>query len=199
MDYYLYKNDQNIGPLPESEVISGLRNGKFLSNDLGCRVGESEWKDLSFFFPNLSHPWMDDSSEQKSSSFNPSAQAATDLHERSKQQSNFQNPIPINQQPGQVQHVVHHFEEKPESTLPTIAMTGGIVVASFMVLGLIPCLGWLNWFVIISAIAVKVVCWVAIFTEKNTKGRNKALIGLVLVALALIIGGVRLVVGGGCL
>jgi TM2 domain-containing membrane protein YozV len=51
MDYYLYKNDQNIGPLPEREVIGGLRNGRFLANDLGCRVGESEWKDLSFFFP----------------------------------------------------------------------------------------------------------------------------------------------------
>lgn len=51
MDYYLYKNDQNIGPLPESEVVGGLRNGKFLSNDLGCRVGDTDWKDLSFFFP----------------------------------------------------------------------------------------------------------------------------------------------------
>ena len=51
MEYYLYKNEQNIGPLPENEVIGGLRNGRFLSNDLGCRVGDSDWKDLSFFFP----------------------------------------------------------------------------------------------------------------------------------------------------
>lgn len=58
MDYYIYKNDQNVGPLPEGEVVNGLRNGRYVSNDLGCRVGESEWKDLSFFFPTdvpLSH------------------------------------------------------------------------------------------------------------------------------------------------
>lgn len=51
MDYYLYKNDQNIGPLAESEVAGGLRNGRFAPTDLGCRVGDSDWKDLSFFFP----------------------------------------------------------------------------------------------------------------------------------------------------
>lgn len=51
MDYYVYKNEQNLGPLPESEVISGMRNGRFLPKDLGCRVGDSDWKDLSFFFP----------------------------------------------------------------------------------------------------------------------------------------------------
>lgn len=51
MEYYLYKNDQNIGPLPESEIAAGLRTGKFSQSDLGCRVGDSDWKDLKFFFP----------------------------------------------------------------------------------------------------------------------------------------------------
>ncbi len=51
MDYYIYKYDQNIGPLPENEVVEGLRNGRYMSDDLGCRVGESEWRDLSFLFP----------------------------------------------------------------------------------------------------------------------------------------------------
>lgn len=51
MDYYVYKNDQNIGPLPEGEVVSKLRNQQFSPTDLGCRVGDSDWKDLSFFFP----------------------------------------------------------------------------------------------------------------------------------------------------
>lgn len=51
MDYYVYKYDQNIGPLPEAEVTNGLRNGRYLSDDLACRVGESEWKELSFLFP----------------------------------------------------------------------------------------------------------------------------------------------------
>jgi TM2 domain-containing membrane protein YozV len=51
MDYYIYKNDQNIGPLSEVEVVNGLRSGRYMSNDLGCRVGESEWRDLSFLLP----------------------------------------------------------------------------------------------------------------------------------------------------
>lgn len=51
MDYYIYKDDQNIGPLSESEVSNGLREGRFLPSDLGCRVGESEWKDLGILFP----------------------------------------------------------------------------------------------------------------------------------------------------
>lgn len=51
MDYYIYKNDQNIGPLPESEVAIGLKSGRFLPNDLGCRVGDTDWKELSILFP----------------------------------------------------------------------------------------------------------------------------------------------------
>ena len=51
MEYYIYKTDQNIGPLPEREVAAGLRSRRFAANDLGCRVGDADWKDLSFFFP----------------------------------------------------------------------------------------------------------------------------------------------------
>ncbi len=56
MDYYVYKDDQNIGPLTESEVGNGIRSGRFLSNDLACRVGETAWKDLSFLFPLETSP-----------------------------------------------------------------------------------------------------------------------------------------------
>lgn len=51
MNFYVYKNEQNLGPLTEDAVSKGLRSGQFLPNDLGCRVGETEWRDLSFFFP----------------------------------------------------------------------------------------------------------------------------------------------------
>lgn len=51
MDYYIYKDDQNVGPLAENDVLAGIRSRRFLLDDLGCRVGETEWKDLSFFFP----------------------------------------------------------------------------------------------------------------------------------------------------
>jgi TM2 domain-containing membrane protein YozV len=51
MDFYVYKNEQNVGPLTEGEVVAALRSGRYLPTDLGCRVGETEWKDLSILFP----------------------------------------------------------------------------------------------------------------------------------------------------
>jgi hypothetical protein len=75
----------------------------------------------------------------------------------------------------------------------------GISAACLMVLGLIPCLGWLNWFVLILAGIAKILCWVAVFTERSSIARNHAVIGLVACFLALLIGFFRLVLGGGCL
>ncbi len=51
MEYYVFKDGQNLGPMSEQGVIDGLRGGRFQPNDLGCRVGESSWQDLSILFP----------------------------------------------------------------------------------------------------------------------------------------------------
>jgi len=199
MDYYIYKNDQNVGPLSESEVISGLKSGRFTQNDLACRVGEDKWQGLDIFFPNVAHSWMDNQNAQRTSSYNPSTQTASNPNYGNSQQSGFQSPVQPYTQPAYVQHVVHHYEDEPEGSLPMIAMVGGIVVACLMVIGLVPCLGWVNWFVLLLGGVTKLVCWVAIFTGNSSKGRSKALIGLILVALALIIGSIRLALGSGCL
>jgi len=53
MYFYVYRNEQNVGPLSEDELVSALQSGRFQSNDLGCRVGETEWKDLGMLFPLL--------------------------------------------------------------------------------------------------------------------------------------------------
>lgn len=53
MYFYVYKNEQNVGPLSEDELVKALRSGGLQSNDLGCRVGETEWKDLGVLFPLL--------------------------------------------------------------------------------------------------------------------------------------------------
>jgi TM2 domain-containing membrane protein YozV len=52
MEYYVYKDDQNLGPLSGNDVVLGLSTGRFRPNDLGCRVGASEWQDLEILFPN---------------------------------------------------------------------------------------------------------------------------------------------------
>ncbi len=83
-------------------------------------------------------------------------------------------------------------------TLSQIGFVMGIVVGSIMLVGLIPCLGWMNWFTLFIGVISKFICVVAIFTEKDIPGaRNKALIGWVITAVAIMIGGVRLLLGGG--
>lgn len=51
MEYYVYKDGANLGPLPEAYVSDAIRSGRFLPSDLACRVGESRWQDLSVLFP----------------------------------------------------------------------------------------------------------------------------------------------------
>jgi uncharacterized RDD family membrane protein YckC len=51
MEYYVFKDGQNLGPMADQGVIDGLRSGRFQPNDLGCRIGESKWQDLSILFP----------------------------------------------------------------------------------------------------------------------------------------------------
>ncbi|HYH84598.1 MAG TPA: hypothetical protein VEX60_03890 [Pyrinomonadaceae bacterium] len=84
-------------------------------------------------------------------------------------------------------------------SLPQAGMTMGIVVACIMVLGLIPCLGWLNYFTILFGKVTIILCIVALVTEKNPSRHSSAIIGLVLASVALVIGFIRLVIGGGCL
>jgi hypothetical protein len=77
----------------------------------------------------------------------------------------------------------------------------GIIVGCIMVCGLIPCLGWLNWFTLLFGIVTKVLCWVAVFTEgrQDATARTNAIIGLVIATAAVFIGAIRLILGGGCL
>ena len=199
MDYYIHKNDQNIGPISESEVVNGLRSGRFSPKDLGCRVGEDKWQDLDFFFPNTEPSLMDQQNSPRTNTYNAPHQTAPLPNYVNNPQPSFQSPVQPYVQPMPVQHVVHHYQEAPEGALPQIALIAGIVLASLTVIGLVPCLGWLNWFVLILGGTMKIVCLIALFTGNNSKGRNKALIGLLLVLFALIVGGTRLVLGGGCI
>ena len=207
MKYYIHKNNQQLGPFEESDIEVRIRNKTFSLDDLACRDGEQNWQPLSNFFPLLTETpqaWMGDSGNLPPgggaySDPPPRQQQPRTTYEPPPQQAPWQQQQdPWQPQAAPLQHVVHHFQEQPESALPTIALVSGIVIASFMVIGLIPCLGWLNWFVIFGGILAKIICWVAIFSEKNIKGRNKALIGLILVSVALFIGIIRLVLGGGC-
>jgi hypothetical protein len=108
-------------------------------------------------------------------------------------------------QPPPVPHVVRHYAPQAGSSsshgeeMATGGMTTGIIAACLMAVGLIPCLGWLNWFTLaLSAIAF-VLCIVALLGEKNPAVQRKAVTGLVLASVAAFLGGIRLILGFGCL
>jgi hypothetical protein len=85
------------------------------------------------------------------------------------------------------------------TSLPRVAMTIGIVLASITLLGLIPCLGWLNWFTLIFGKMAIILSIVALVADKDASRKSMAVIGLVLSSSAVLVAILRLIVGGGCL
>jgi hypothetical protein len=82
--------------------------------------------------------------------------------------------------------------------LPRVAMTVGVVLASLTLLGLIPCLGWVNWFVLIFGKMAIIISIVALVADKDASRKSMALIGLVLSSAAVVVAILRLIIGGGC-
>jgi hypothetical protein len=52
MEIYIYKNNQQLGPLGETEALNGLRSGAYSPNDMACRTGMKEWRPLSLLYPS---------------------------------------------------------------------------------------------------------------------------------------------------
>ena len=77
-----------------------------------------------------------------------------------------------------------------------ISLLWGIVAMIWMIVALIPLLGWGNWFLIPFAAVGALTAAVAIaFTSREKRGRAKA--GLVLNGIVIVVGIVRLGIGGG--
>ena len=66
-----------------------------------------------------------------------------------------------------------------------------------MFFGFIPFLGWMNWGVIPIAIIGFILSIIAVATTKKDKGM--AIAGLVMCPIAIIVGAIRLFIGGGIL
>ena len=105
-------------------------------------------------------------------------------------------------QPPQVQQL--QYIHPPQGSvvldngLPQTVRTMGIVAISLMAIGLIPCLGWLNYLNFAFSSITLVLSIVALTQARSDSARSSALIGLTLVILADFIGVFRLVIGGGC-
>ena len=77
-----------------------------------------------------------------------------------------------------------------------ISLIWGIVTMAWMVVALIPLLGWGNWFLIPFAAVGAVVAAIGIaVTRPGNRGRAKT--GLVLNGLVIVVAAFRLMLGGG--
>lgn len=105
--------------------------------------------------------------------------------------------------PAQVQFVAQavpgHTATFHDTGLGKTVRTMGIVAVSLMLVGLIPCLGWLNYLNFVLSFVTLVLSIVAIASAKSDSSRPSATLGLVLVIVAGGVGFVRLIIGGGCL
>ncbi|MEN3326045.1 MAG: hypothetical protein V7638_852 [Acidobacteriota bacterium] len=113
------------------------------------------------------------------------------------------NVATVVQPPPQIQQVQYVLPPKSgaaaDNGLPQTVRTMGIVALSLMLVGLIPCLGWVNYLNFAFSFVTLVLSIVALTSARSESARSSALIGLTLVIFANSIGVVRLVLGGGCL
>jgi hypothetical protein len=110
-------------------------------------------------------------------------------------------PLPQPAAP-QIQYVTYEVHgsasQRQESSLGVTVRTMGIVALSLMLVGFIPCLGWLNYLNIFLSFVTIVIGIVAIVSAKSDAERTSALLGLGLVVIAIFLGTGRLILGGGC-
>ena len=79
-----------------------------------------------------------------------------------------------------------------------ISVIWGIAALLWMIVAFIPLRGWGNWFMIPFAVVGAIIAAIGIaLTTPEKRGRAKA--GLVLNSLAIVVGALRLSLGGGIL
>lgn len=111
-------------------------------------------------------------------------------------------PLPQPAAP-QVQYVTYEVHgpttQSRESGLGVTVRTLGIIALSLMLVGFIPCLGWLNYLNLTLSFVTIVIAIVAIASAKSDTERTSAFLGLGFVVMAIFVGIGRLILGGGCL
>ena len=80
--------------------------------------------------------------------------------------------------------------------MQVISLIWGILALIGMFIGLIPCVGALNWLNIPFAICGLIVSLIA-HSSAPRGYRNSSLTGIILCAIAIVIGAKRLIMGGG--
>ena len=81
--------------------------------------------------------------------------------------------------------------------MQTFALVLGILAILGMLAGFLPCFGALNWINIPVAVIVVIIAAIALGTAPPDVPKGKAIGGLVLCLIAVVFGGIRLLLGGG--
>jgi len=79
-----------------------------------------------------------------------------------------------------------------------ISVLWGIVAMLWMVLAFIPLLGWGNWFMIPFAVVGAIIAAIGMAVS-SPANRGRAKTGLILNVVAIVVGAIRLSLGGGLL
>jgi len=80
--------------------------------------------------------------------------------------------------------------------MQALSLAWGILALIGMVVGFIPCFGWVNWFNIPFAIAGLIVSFVAHITSSSPR-RGNSLAAIILCLIAVLLGAKRLALGAG--
>jgi len=103
----------------------------------------------------------------------------------------------------QIQYLTYEVHgpttQRQSSGLGVTVRTMGIIALSFMLVGFIPCLGWLNYLNIVLSFITIIIGIVAIAGAKSDAERTSAFLGVAFVGLAIVLGTGRLIIGGGCI
>ncbi len=73
----------------------------------------------------------------------------------------------------------------------------GLLAFVGMLVGLIPCFGWLNWLNLPLSLVGLIISIVALAQAGRDESKSGSVAGLVLCILALFFGTIRLILGGG--
>ncbi|GAB1443133.1 hypothetical protein MASR2M39_19720 [Ignavibacteriales bacterium] len=80
--------------------------------------------------------------------------------------------------------------------MPVLALVWGILALVGMIVAFFPCLGSLNWLNIPFA-GIGLIISIVAMNSANETDRGKTIAGIVLCGIAVVLGLIRLVAGGG--
>ena len=196
MSLYIFKEGQQLGPYDDEAVLQSLRNGAFTPADLASREGQGDWRPLSFYFPLPEHQSQQ---EAKTEIFQTGQTQHRDTDPFLNYQPPAVAPMAQYQPPTMPANMIGDPNDKQNESLASASWGLGIAAISIMLVGLVPCLGALNYINFPLALGAIVTGAIVMSQARNEKLRSKAQLGLILAVIAISIGVIRLIIGCGVL